>query len=90
MKKIYSKPLIEIEAYELNASIASNCSSVVSLGPGAPGKPICNEFDDGFEVHSVIPGVGIQSSTGGIPFYNDGSASCNCYYQSGDNIYFTS
>lgn len=90
MKKIYSKPLIEIEAYELNASIAANCSTVVEFGPGAPNKPICSEFEDGFEVHSVIPGVGIQSTTGGTPFYNDGSANCDCYYQSGSGIYFAS
>ena len=93
MKKIYSKPLIDIEAYELNASIAANCGSVISLGPeciGVDEGSVCKELKDGYEVHSVIPGLGIQSVTGGTPFYNDGSANCDCYYQSGGSGYFTS
>ena len=89
MKKAYHKPLIEIERYELNASIAANCGRVISLGPEAPNKTICDEFKDAFEVFSVIPGLGIQS-TGGTPFYSDGSANCDCYYSSGGGIYFTS
>lgn len=89
MKKAYHKPLIEIERYELNASIAANCGRVISLGPEAPGKTICDEFKDAFEVFSVIPGLGIQS-TGGTPFYSDNSANCDCYYSSGGGIYFTS
>ena len=90
MKKMYSKPLIEIEAYKLNASIAANCESVVSLGPEAPETNTCKEFKDAFEVFAVIPGVGIQSVSGGTPFYADGNAHCDCYYQSGGGIYFTS
>lgn len=89
MKKAYSKPVIEIEAYELSASIASSCGSKVTLGPEAPGKTTCEEFKDAFEVFAVIPGVGIQS-TGGTPFYSDGSANCDCYYSSGGGLYFTS
>ena len=89
MKKAYTKPLIEIEAYELNASIAANCGNVVSLGPEAPGKRVCDEFKDAFEVFAVIPGLGIQS-TGGTPFYSDGAANCDCYYSSGGGVYFTS
>lgn len=89
MKKTYTKPLIEIEAYELNASIVANCGSVISLGPEAPRKTTCKEFEDAFEVFAVIPGIGIQS-TGGTPFYSDGSANCDCYYSSGGGLYFTS
>lgn len=90
MKKPYAKPMIEIEAYELSASIAATCENKISLGPEAPGKNTCSEFDDAFEVYAVIPGLGIQSVGGGTPFYADGSASCNCYYSSGDSLYFTS
>lgn len=89
MKKPYAKPMIEIEAYTLSASLAATCGSTVSLGPEAPGKTVCEEFKDAFEVFSVIPGIGIQS-TGGTPFYSDGSANCDCYYSSGGGIYFTS
>lgn len=89
MKKLYSKPVIEIEAYELNASIAANCGKVISLGPEAPGKTTCDEFKDAFEVFAVIPGVGIQA-TGGKPFYDAEGVTCDCYYSSGGGIYFTS
>ena len=89
MKKIYAKPLIEIETYELSASIAASCGSKVSLGPEAPGKPVCSEFEDAFDMFAFIPGVGIQS-TGGTPFYSDGAANCDCYYSSGGGVYFTS
>jgi hypothetical protein len=90
MKKIYSKPLIEIEAYQLDASIAANCGTVVNQGPEAPGKETCSDFGDSFVVQSYRPGIGIQSVGGGTPFYNDGSANCDCYYQSGDSVFFTS
>ena len=89
MKKAYNKPMIEIEAYELSASIASNCGEPVSLGPEAPGKQVCDEFEDAFQVFAVIPGAGIQT-TGGTPFYSDGAANCDCYYSSGGGVFFTS
>lgn len=90
MRKTYMKPVIEIEAYQLNASIAQNCGIVISLGPEAGDKKICDEFKDAFEVFTVIPGVGIQTTGGGTPFYSDGSANCDCYYSSGGSLYFTS
>ena len=85
MKKTYSKPLLEIEVYELNTNIAANCGETISLGPEAPGKTTCDEFKDAFEVFSLDARV-----TGGTPFYSDGSANCDCYYSSGDGLYFTS
>ena len=85
MKKAYSKPLLEIEVYELNTNIASNCGVEVSLGPEAPGKDVCDEFKDAFEVFSLEPRV-----AGGTPFYDDGAAHCDCYYSSGGGLYFTS
>lgn len=90
MKKSYAKPLIEIESYELSASIAQSCVNPINLGPEAPGKDTCSAFDDSFEVFSFIPGVGIQTAENGTPFYNDGAAECNCYYSSGGGLYFTS
>lgn len=86
MKKVYSKPLIEIELYEMNANIAANCGSTVSLGPEAIGHTVCEEFEDAFEVASY----GLSRSTGVRPFYEDGSANCDCYYSSGGASYFTS
>lgn len=89
MKKSYTKPMVEIEVYELSASIAANCGTIVKLGPEAPNKEVCSEFDDAFEVLAITPGIGIMS-TGGTPFYADGAANCDCYYSSGGEGYFTS
>lgn len=85
MKKVYSKPLMEIEVYELNANIAANCGSTVTLGPEAAGHVICEEFENAFDVASYS-----LRSVGGTPFYDDGSANCDCYYTSGGVGYFTS
>ncbi len=80
-KKVYTRPLVEIEVYELNTSIAANCVSKVSFGPEAPGKEVCGEFGDVFEVALY---------TSGKSFYSDGTAECDCYYTSGGQGYFTS
>ena len=85
MKKAYSKPLLEIEVYELSTNIAANCGETISLGPEAPGKTTCDEFKDAFEVFSLD-----ARATGGTPFYSDGAAHCDCYYSSGGGWYFTS
>lgn len=91
MKKIYNKPLVEIETYALSASIAANCGNVISLGPEAPGKETCQEFDDGFgDFFSINPGLSTMA-VGGTPFYTDvEDCDCTCYYSSGGGIYFTS
>lgn len=90
MKKSYAKPLIEIESYELSASIAQGCTTPINLGPEAAGYETCDSFKDSFEMFAFIPGLGIQSTANGTPFYEDGSAKCNCYYSSGDGLYFMS
>ena len=90
MKKCYAKPIVEIETYELSASIAANCGSVIHFGPEAPGKEVCEEFKGAFDVMSIKPGYSVMS-TGGTPFYTDvENCGCDCYYSSGGNIYFTS
>ena len=85
MKKTYSKPLLEIEVYELSTNIAATCGKNVSLGPEALGKTTCDEFKDAFEVFSLDARAG-----GGTPFYDDEAAHCDCYYSSGGGLYFTS
>ena len=86
MKKIYEKPLIEIEAYQLDAAIAANCGNIVSLGPEAPGKTTCNEFKDAFGEDDDWGTFSVRNT----PFYADGAANCDCYYTSGGEGYFTS
>ena len=95
MRKVYSKPTLEIEVYEMSANIASNCGTTISLGPEAYDKPICSDFsseenpgfgdDDDFEFFSLY-----TARSGGTPFYEDNSANCDCYYSSGGRGYFTS
>ena len=85
MKKTYSKPALEVEEFQLNKSIAENCGTTVSLGPEAPGKDVCKEFEDSFDVE-----VYSLRSVNQTPFYDDGAANCDCYYTSGSASYFTS
>lgn len=86
MKKVYSKPVVEIEVYELDTNIAANCGNRVTLGPEAPGKTTCSEFEDAFD----IAAYSLSRSIGVTPFYSDGAANCDCYYTSGGQGYFTS
>lgn len=93
MKKIYSKPMIEIDAFELTTSLAASCSNQVDFGPGIPGSSDkryqqCDDFK-GSGFLSIIPGVSVNSA-GNTPFYADGSANCDCYYTSGGMGYFMS
>lgn len=93
MKKVYTKPMIEIEAYTLSASIAYTCTNIINVGPGIPGVTEgyyaqCSDYGGSGFLHSITPGVSIQSAN--QPFYEDGAAGCDCYYQSGGMGYFTS
>ena len=84
MRKAYQCPSLLVERYELNANIASGCSSIITFGPGAPGKETCEEFAGGFL--SILPDVGLNS--GLTAFYDDGVTTssgvvCDCYYTAG-------
>lgn len=83
MKKGYVKPSMEIEKYELNASIASSCGPVVTMGPGDEEGVVCKEFGDSF-------GPWKARSKG--PSFYDGinGPACDCYYTTGGEGYFTS
>lgn len=85
MKKAYEKPLIEIEEYGLNCSIAANCDPIVGeFGPGTP--------DGSLKTCSGFPDIGIMvASLGETSFYqNEPLYPCDCYYTSGGEGYFTS
>lgn len=91
MKKVYSKPVIEIEVYEMSADIAANCGEKVTLGPEAPGYKVCGEFETGFGGDDDFTSFSLYTTrNGGTPFYENGAANCNCYYNSGGGMYFTS
>ena len=85
MKKTYVKPVIEIERYELDASIAANCGNIVTLGPGDYEDHVCEEFDNAFAVAAY------SARSSSTSFYNGETGPiCDCYYSSGGQGYFTS
>ena len=84
LRKAYAKPVIEIEEYALDASIASNCAIVVSNGPALGDHPQCDDYEDPFAISTF-------SLTGGVynvQFYED--TNCDCYYSSSDSGYWMS
>ncbi len=72
MKKTYKKPMVEIEVYTLDASIASNCSVVVSNGPALGNHPLCEDYVD-----TMPPEELARSGPYNVHFYED--TNCDCY-----------
>lgn len=83
MKKEYETPKLEIEIYTLDASIASNCKTSVSMGPGYGEYDACEEFDFDIVMYSAE-----------TPFYDSddekGGGVCTCYYTAGNSGFFAS
>ena len=84
MKKVYEAPLLEVEAYELNASIANHCGIVVSNGPALGDHVQCDDYHDPFET-SAASTYGLKKN---VQFYDDDT--CDCYTTGGDYGYWTS
>ncbi len=82
MKLKYEKPMLEVENYELDASIASNCQMVVNSGPAHPEHSPCEDYYE-------LIGLPMPNTYGvnryNVDFYDD----CDCYY-SASGIFFTS
>ena len=53
MKKTYETPKAEVERYQLDASIASNCETVVHNGPQMNGYSQCSDYIDPFEIRRI-------------------------------------
>ena len=84
MKKVYEAPSLEIELYELDTSIASNCSTVVTMGPEGPGaEKVCQDYYD--ETGELYPDSATLSLRHNVDFWNN----CDCYY-SASGTFFTS
>ena len=84
MKMGYEKPMIEFEEYELNAAVASGCTTTVTLAPEAwvyNGKSygICEEYIQTLDVDGSV-------SNSGCWF----KESCSCYLSSGNGTLLTS
>ena len=86
MKKVYEAPSLEIELYELDTSIASNCSTVVTMGPEGPGaEKVCDDYYE--KSGEPYPASANYSLRHNVDFWTE--ASCDCYY-SASGAFFTS
>lgn len=87
MKKTYVSPVFELEVFKLDASIASQCGSKVTLGPDYGEYNACKEFDFG-----INSSIGVMSAV--TSFYDatdpKGGNVCSCYHTAGNEGYFTS
>lgn len=88
MKQVYEAPRFEVETYELDANIASNCTVVVQMGDygGGDGQPVCDDYLD--KVQKVVDPLTPQSYN--VNFWEN---TCDCYTtagNSGDPGFFTS
>ena len=81
MKKTYETPKAEVERYQLDASIASNCETVVHNGPQMNGYSQCSDYIDPFETYSAA------RSVHNVQFYSEDT--CDCYTTAGGG-YWTS
>lgn len=84
MKKTYVAPNLEIERYELDASIASHCCIVVSNGPEMGNHTQCQDYQDPFGTYSMRGTEPVYN----VQFYED--TNCDCYTTGGDYGYWTS
>ena len=87
MKKAYTKPVFSCEYFEVSTNIASNCGTVVNMGPQDPTRPdikVCSDFAEMFGMQSDFSGHGspIQGN-----FYK---GNCDCYLAPSKGILFTS
>lgn len=90
MKKVYHAPELEIEVYQMDASIASNCALVVEMGPDGPGVPsiqyVCDDYYEKTGEARITSRA--RSMPHNVQFWTD--ESCDCYYSAGDAGCFTS
>ena len=89
MKKVYAKPHVEVEVYQVDAAIAANCTLIINVGPGSQTLDQCSDYEGSFDMNSFKNPISTFSVTG-TPFYENRDAGCDCYYTSGDRGYFTS
>lgn len=87
MKKVYEAPVLEIEIYQLDANIASNCTVVVLMGDHGGGKdqPFCKDYGD-------IVGIQRVDDTANPYAYNVNfwETTCDCYTTAEGDGFFTS
>lgn len=87
MKKVYHAPELEIEVYQLNASIASNCGIVVHNGPAMGNHTQCDDYKDPFNMNKARYGAQTMAIYN-VQFYED--TNCDCYTTGGNYGFWTS
>lgn len=81
MKIFYEAPDLEIESYELDANIASNCNLVVDMGPEGPGAiEVCEDY---YEKTGEV--AAMFSLPHNVQFWSE--ETCDCYYSAGDGCF---
>lgn len=86
MKRVYEAPILEIELYELDTNIASNCSQTVTMGPEGPeAEAVCKDYYD--KAEEPYPESATWSRAHNIDFWTE--RNCDCYYSSSGS-FFTS
>ena len=77
MKRSYVAPTLEMEPYELDQAIASNCGIVVEQGPAMGQHKQCEGYVDPWE------GLNLMAASGpyNVNFYED--TNCDCYTTGG-------
>lgn len=83
MRKAYSAPQLELEIYNLSASIASNCAVVVNNGPAMGEHTACEGYVDPFPSTSSY-----RLRPSNVTFYED--TNCDCYTTQSGYGYWTS
>lgn len=87
MKKAYVAPSLEIELYQLDANIASNCGYVVKMGDygGGEGQPVCDDYLEA--VGKPTQTVTLFSAPYNVNFWEQ---NCDCYTTAQGDGFFTS
>ena len=84
MKKTYEAPELNIEVYQLDKMIASNCETVVQNGPGLLGHVQCDDYEG-----DIWATQSARSTRHNVNFYED-IETCDCYTSGGDGKYWQS
>lgn len=88
MKRKYTTPVFECEAFELNASIASNCAYVIVAGPKQGNHEMCDGYNGPPELNDDYDPFKMRKRTYNVNFYDD--TECDCYTTGGDTGYWNS
>ncbi len=90
MKKEYQAPVVLIETYKLNQSIANHCGEVVHNGPALGDHEECDDWREKhpFDFLSLGNDYYTQQSSYNVLFYEDVKV-CDCY-TTGNGSFWTS